>query len=164
MSPRAPATWKSQPTYRGTCSVTPIANSNAGQEEADAIQQNDDATPNDSMPEAFMPTDKVKLSTGALHESLDSDIVDGVALAEAGLLLWCVVTTIMHSPDQLVNRSGNLRPDADLAVRHIFLVVVIDRNACEDGWVLIFALNQKGDILPFRARNKAYYIDVTLTG
>jgi hypothetical protein len=57
-----------------------------------------------------------------------------------------------------------LRPEADLVVSQRILAVVVNHKACDDGWALMFALNHKGDIVPFQARTKAYYVDMTLTG
>ncbi|KAJ5094782.1 hypothetical protein N7456_010643 [Penicillium angulare] len=35
------------------------------------------------------------------------------------------------------------------------MVVVANLKACEDGWMLLLAINHKGKVLPFRIRERA---------
>jgi hypothetical protein len=96
----------------------------------------------------------------------DPDICDGVALGTPGSLPWYVVSAMMHCPDLVVSRERKLGEytEEELDRAQKILVVVVDRKACADGWVLMFALNHKGVILPLRARSKAYWVDMTVTG
>jgi hypothetical protein len=64
-----------------------------------------------------------------------------------------------HRPDCIVDRGAEWEPDEELDTEQKVLVIVVDRKACEEGWVLLFALNHKGAVLPLRARNKAYWVD-----
>jgi hypothetical protein len=48
--------------------------------------------------------------------------------------------------------------DYDRLLYQDLLVVVADREACEEGWVLLIALNHKGQVLHTRARCKAYRV------
>ncbi|KAJ5305972.1 hypothetical protein N7508_004987 [Penicillium antarcticum] len=48
-----------------------------------------------------------------------------------------------------------IRP-GDITLPNLMLLVA-DRKACEEGWVLHLAVNQKGEILPFRIRDRASY-------
>lgn len=48
--------------------------------------------------------------------------------------------------------------DGGLEQEQVLLVLVADREACEDGWVLHLAINHLGEILPFRIRDKASWV------
>ncbi|KAL2812194.1 hypothetical protein BJX63DRAFT_421930 [Aspergillus granulosus] len=156
--------------------------SKASQEAADAgyakvyrhaVQGDIDTAENQSnglMGEVLMFTDRHEFGRGFRSEAsssgLDPDIRDGIALGTPGSLPWYVLRAMMHCPDHVVTWSQRhlQDPEEELDKYQKVLVVVVDRKACEDGWVLMFALNHKGAILPLRARNKAYWVDMTVIG
>jgi hypothetical protein len=101
----------------------------------------------------------------------NSDIVDGIALGTPGSVPSYLITAMMHCPDQL---DGNTSPaydkwrqlspsqmEAELPMqekRQSLMVCVADRKACEEGWVLFLAINHRGQILPFRIRDRASWV------
>jgi hypothetical protein len=50
------------------------------------------------------------------------------------------------------------REDENLKRSQALLVAVADGEACEDGWVLLIALNDRGQVLPMRVRCKASHV------
>jgi hypothetical protein len=97
-----------------------------------------------------------------------SEIVDGVVAPKiAGTVPSYVIKALMHYPDQLNCGSFDSREQtiagdseeeiADWEKRQDILVLVADRTACEKGWVLFLAINHKGQVLPFRLRERAAY-------
>ncbi|KAJ5183891.1 hypothetical protein N7492_001507 [Penicillium capsulatum] len=98
----------------------------------------------------------------------DPDIVDGIALARPGSVPSYLITALMHCPGQFDGNSDPRRddwrhfsptrieaelPGIDKSQR--LLVCVADRKACEEGLVLFLAINHRGQILPFRIRDRA---------
>ena len=72
-----------------------------------------------------------------------------------------ILNALIQCPDAMEPNSGSrdtAEDDDDLRSRQALLVVVADREACEDGWVLLIALNHKGQVLHMRARCKAYQV------
>lgn len=51
--------------------------------------------------------------------------------------------------------GGILRGRRGESDRTQALVLVADRKACEEGWVLALAVNHRGEILPVRVRERA---------
>jgi len=76
-----------------------------------------------------------------------------------------VLRALTHCPDQLDGASmRSWRSDDEAAIaaiendlekEQVLLVLVADREACEDGWVLQVALNHQARVLPMRLRSKA---------
>jgi hypothetical protein len=50
----------------------------------------------------------------------------------------------------------------ELAHQQALLVVIADGEACEDGWVLLVAINHKGQVLHKRTRCKAYNVGLNV--
>jgi hypothetical protein len=75
-----------------------------------------------------------------------------------------ILSALMRCPDVMEGSSQSRRilDDADLQLHQRLLVVVADREACEDGWVLLIALNHKGQVLHMRVRCKAYQVALQL--
>ncbi|KAF7679091.1 hypothetical protein GT037_002839 [Alternaria burnsii] len=72
-----------------------------------------------------------------------------------------ILSALIQCPDAMEPNSGSrdtAEDDDDLRSRQALLVVVADREACEDGWVLLVALNHKGQVLHMRVRCKAYQV------
>ncbi|KAL3442721.1 hypothetical protein BJX65DRAFT_312490 [Aspergillus insuetus] len=71
-----------------------------------------------------------------------------------------LLSAFMHCPDRLSRISSYGvdpeydQPDEDQQI----LVGVADRKACQDGYVLLIAVNHKGQILPYRVRKRAAFI------
>lgn len=93
------------------------------------------------------------------------DIVDGIALGTPGSVPSYVVTALMHCPDQFDpvsdrpwrhhSQSEAEAEEAEQDTRQKLLVLVADKKACEDGWVLHLALNHKAQVLPFKIRGQS---------
>jgi hypothetical protein len=43
------------------------------------------------------------------------------------------------------------------------LVLIADRKACEEGWVLLVCINHKGQILPVSLRERATEVDFVVS-
>lgn len=73
-----------------------------------------------------------------------------------GELPALVLSALMRCPD-VMNGSGGgeIEGDEDCDLDQALLVVVADREACEDGWVLLVATNHRGQVLHMRVRCKA---------
>lgn len=98
----------------------------------------------------------------------DPEIVDGLAVGKPGSVPSYLITAIMHCPGQF---DGNTHPDYDkwrkftqarieeelpyVEKSQSLMVCVADRKACEDGLVLFLGINHRGQVLPFRLRDKA---------
>lgn len=73
-----------------------------------------------------------------------------------------VLSALMRCPDALEGSSESgwsrrlARTDEELNLQQVLLVLVADREACEEGWVLLIALNHRGQVLHMRQRCKAY--------
>ncbi|KAL3476525.1 hypothetical protein BJX99DRAFT_258457 [Aspergillus californicus] len=92
------------------------------------------------------------------------DIQDGNVLARPWSTPPWLLDAFMRCPSQLCGRSSlgeDLESDeADGKQR--LLVAVADRKVCEEGWVLLVAINHKGRILPLRVRDKAREVDLVI--
>ncbi|KAJ9489705.1 hypothetical protein VN97_g3581 [Penicillium thymicola] len=91
----------------------------------------------------------------------ETEFIDGVACGTPGSVPSYMITALMRKPDTLDGLSRRdwaeelykNHPDPDMM--QCLMVVVADRKACEEGWVLFLAVNHKGDVLPFRIRENA---------
>ncbi|KAL2826472.1 hypothetical protein BDW59DRAFT_171854 [Aspergillus cavernicola] len=89
--------------------------------------------------------------------------------SEYGLPLY-LFTALLHYPDQFdgvttaevhhakIEKALREGGEEREAKRQCLLVLVADRKACEEEWVLHLAVNHKGRVLPFRARDAASYV------
>lgn len=66
-----------------------------------------------------------------------------------------VLNALARCPDAIEGSSGCNEDEEELAWSQALLIVVADREACEDGWVLLIALNHRGQVLHKRVRCKA---------
>ncbi|OGE47258.1 hypothetical protein PENARI_c052G03806 [Penicillium arizonense] len=97
------------------------------------------------------------------HGDKNPDFVDGVACGTPGSVPSYMITALMHKPDILDGLTArdwpsesykrSLKPD----MAQCLMLVLADRKACEEGWVLFLAVNHKGEVLPFRVRETAYW-------
>ncbi|KAJ5988308.1 hypothetical protein N7481_003518 [Penicillium waksmanii] len=91
------------------------------------------------------------------------DFIDGVACGTPWSVPSYMITALMRKPDTLDGLSKRDWPEElykripEPDMLQCIMVVVADRKACEEGWVLFLAVNQKGEILPFRIRESADY-------
>ncbi|OQE36021.1 hypothetical protein PENCOP_c012G03917 [Penicillium coprophilum] len=88
------------------------------------------------------------------------DFVDGIARGTPGSVPSYMITALMHRPDMLdglSRRDWYDKPD-ELENFQSIMVLVADRKACEEGWVLFLAPNHRGEILPFRIRDRAAWV------
>lgn len=75
-----------------------------------------------------------------------------------------VLSALLRCPDAMEGSSGReIIEGDDLTCTQALLVVVADREACEDGWVLLLAINHKGQILHKRVRCKAFEVGQNVT-
>lgn len=94
-----------------------------------------------------------------------SEVNNGVAVGRPGSRPGYLIAAMMHCPELLDgisdddwrHFSGDEREEEEMecARSQSAMVLVADRKACEEGWLLLLAINHKGQILPFRAREKA---------
>jgi len=78
-----------------------------------------------------------------------------------------VLNVLMKCPDQMEGSSdSSWRHDDEETIaaeqEHLsqaqkLLLMIADREACEDGWVLEIAINHKGEVVPGRVRIKAVH-------
>ncbi|GAB1216464.1 hypothetical protein ATERTT37_005679 [Aspergillus terreus] len=111
--------------------------------------------------EEFVFEDRRELSCDAEGP----DVVGGIAAGRPGSVPGYLIAAMMHCPelfegtsdDDWRHFSGDQRAEelqgSDRS--QAALVIVADRKACEEGWVLLLAVNHRGQILPFRVREKA---------
>ncbi|KAL5357179.1 hypothetical protein BJX96DRAFT_144019 [Aspergillus floccosus] len=102
---------------------------------------------------------------GTIGSAVDKDIQDGIALGTPDSVPWYLIRALMHCPDQLDGCSDReWRHHDETQIKEwsawmerwqLLLVLVADRKACEEGWVLHLAINHKGQVLPFRIRDRA---------
>ncbi|KAL5360487.1 hypothetical protein BJX96DRAFT_175345 [Aspergillus floccosus] len=114
------------------------------------------------IPEEFVFEDRGELSAGGQR---DQDLVGGVAVGRPGSVPGYLVAVLMHCPELFEGTSdddwrhltGEERAQelAESDRTQSALVLVADRKACEEGWVLALAVNHRGEILPFRVRERA---------
>lgn len=90
---------------------------------------------------------------------------DGVAIPTPGCIPSYVLAALMHCPDQIdgsrIENLHPLPPSEEVEGWQMLLVLVADRKACEEGWVLHLAINHKGQVLPFRIRDGADWVSVS---
>ncbi|KAJ5096659.1 hypothetical protein N7456_007380 [Penicillium angulare] len=97
------------------------------------------------------------------QDGTDSEFIDGIARGTPGSVPSYMLTALMRKPDTLDGLSQRDWPeefyemDDNLDMMQCMMVVVADRKACEEGWVLFLAVNQSGEVLPFRVRESADY-------
>lgn len=92
----------------------------------------------------------------------NGEFIDGVACGTPWSVPLYMITALMHKPDTLDGNSDRDWPKEwyqrddlfDLNTMQCMMVLVADRKACEEGWVLFFVVNEKGEVLPFRVREK----------
>lgn len=131
------------------------------------MQQGDPDDYNICMEPEFVYDNKDEFFNDDAHNVLDSpDLANGIALGTPGSVPSYVVTALMHCPDQFDGNSCRSKwrshtpsqAEAEEAVhdtRQSILVLVADKKACEDGWVLFMAINHKARVLPLRLRGQA---------
>lgn len=72
-----------------------------------------------------------------------------------------ILHALVRCPDTMEGNNGRkIEEGEDLDLDQALLIMVADREACEDGWVLLIALNHRGQMLHKRSRCKA--LDVGL--
>ncbi|CBF89278.1 predicted protein [Aspergillus nidulans FGSC A4] len=118
------------------------------------------------MDKFFIFDEKEEFSSSLLStQSRDVEFSDDVAIPRPGCMPSYVLAALMHCPDQIEgNRVENLHdlpPAEEAERRQMLLVLVADRKACEEGWVLHLAINHKGQVLPFRIRNGADWVSAS---
>jgi len=71
-----------------------------------------------------------------------------------------ILSALMRCPDAMEGSSEQkmMEEDDHTELAQSLLVVVADREACEEGWVLLIALNHRGQALHLRVRCKAYLV------
>jgi len=71
-----------------------------------------------------------------------------------------ILGALMRCPDVMEGSSEReiMEEDDHTELAQSLLVVVADREACEEGWVLLIALNHRGQALHLRVRCKAYLV------
>lgn len=98
------------------------------------------------------------------------DFIDGVACSMPGSVPSYMITALMHKPDILDGlakrdwpiESYKRPPEPDMA--QCLMLVVADRKACEEGWMLFLAVNHKREVLPFRLRERASWATQLILG
>ncbi|KAH8428568.1 uncharacterized protein LDX57_006264 [Aspergillus melleus] len=93
------------------------------------------------------------------------DIEAGTALGTPWSIPGYLVAAMMHCPELFEgcsdggwrHFSGEEREEEENESRtsQVAMVLVADRKACEEGWVLLLALNHRGQVLPYRVRERA---------
>jgi hypothetical protein len=75
-----------------------------------------------------------------------------------------ILSALMQCPDAMEGSSGRDAEEAEeLIWSQALLVVVADREACEDGWVLLIAINDRSRVLHKRVRCKASLVGENVT-
>jgi hypothetical protein len=72
-----------------------------------------------------------------------------------------ILNALIRCPDAMESGNGGretIEDNDDLKWRQKLLIVVADREAREDAWVLLIALNHKGQVLHMRVRCKSYQV------
>ncbi|KAF7585708.1 hypothetical protein BBP40_010258 [Aspergillus hancockii] len=111
--------------------------------------------------EEFVFEDRRELS----RDAEGPDVVGGIAGGRPGSVPGYLVAAMMHCPelfegmsdDDWRHFSGEERAEEleESDRSQAALVIVADRKACEEGWVLLLAVNHRGQVLPFRVRERA---------
>jgi len=77
---------------------------------------------------------------------------------------YFILSALMRCPDAMEDGGGDYAADdEELAWSQPLLVVVADREACEDGWVLLTPVNDKGQVLHMRVKCKASLVGENVT-
>ena len=103
----------------------------------------------------------------ATYGVMSGDADDEVELL--GKIPSFVLSALMRCPDAMEGCSESgwsywlTETEEEQAQEQAKLVLVADREACEDGWVLMIALNHKGQVLHMRSRCKAYEVALNVT-
>jgi hypothetical protein len=67
-----------------------------------------------------------------------------------------ILRALVRCPDAMEGSSGrDAEEDEEPTWSQALLVVVADGEACENGWVLLIAINDRGQVLHKRVRSKA---------
>lgn len=70
-----------------------------------------------------------------------------------------ILNALMRCPDAMEGSSArNVIDDEYTAEEQALLVVVADGKACEEGWALLMGVNEKGQVLPYCVRCKAFEV------
>ncbi|KAJ5757162.1 uncharacterized protein N7511_007344 [Penicillium nucicola] len=95
----------------------------------------------------------------------DRDLIEGVATGCPGSVPGYLLAALMHCPELFEGVSdddwrhwkGEERAEELVESDRIqkALVLVADRKACVEGWVLALAVNHRGEVLPVRVRGRA---------
>ncbi|KAL2802731.1 hypothetical protein BJX63DRAFT_414062 [Aspergillus granulosus] len=99
------------------------------------------------------------------HLDIDAaDLRDGNMVARQWTTPEWLVDAFMRYPDQL---SGLASFGVDLESDGVdgdqrLLIGIADRKACQEGWVLLLGVNHKGQILPYRVRERASSVDLVV--
>ncbi|KAH6638060.1 hypothetical protein C7974DRAFT_390779 [Boeremia exigua] len=104
---------------------------------------------NDSMFGPYIFDDNAGIYGVSARDADDEvDLMDGIPSFILNALVRC--------PDAMEGSSGrDAEDDEELMGSQALLVVVADGEACEDGWVLLVAMNDRGQVLHKRVRCKA---------
>ena len=99
--------------------------------------------------------------SAAAYGVVSKDVDDDIELMDAIPLF--ALNALMRCPDVMEGCSQSspwdywlCQTEEELDSEQALLVLVADGEACEDGWVLMVALNHKGQVLHMRRRCKAY--------
>ncbi|KAI9040582.1 uncharacterized protein KD926_008149 [Aspergillus affinis] len=152
-------TWFGDPTDKTSQEAADTAYARLRKE---VLQRGDENNNIYCMFEEFIFEDRQELSADAQR---GEDIVGGVAVGRPGSVPGYLIAAQMHLADLFDGTSdrpwrhftGEERAEslAESDRTQSALVVVADRKACEEGWVLVLAVNHRGEILPFRVRERA---------
>ncbi|KAF9695322.1 hypothetical protein EKO04_007091 [Ascochyta lentis] len=94
---------------------------------------------------------------GAAYGLLARDADDEIELMDE--IPSFILNALVRCPDAMEGSSGHeTEDDEDLTFEQALLLVIADREACEDGWVLLAAINHKGQVLHRRVRCKAFEV------
>lgn len=70
-----------------------------------------------------------------------------------------ILSALVRCPDSMEGSSEcEIRDNEDGESTQALLMILADGQACEDGWVLLMAINEKGQVLPERFRCKAFEV------
>ncbi|KAJ5397046.1 hypothetical protein N7509_005159 [Penicillium cosmopolitanum] len=111
--------------------------------------------------ECFYDNEKYSSNNPVPDEDESPEFIDGFACGTPGPVPSYMITTLMNKPDTLDGLSDRnwptesymIPPEPDMF--QSLMVVVADRKSCEEGWMLLLAVNHKGEVLPFRIRERA---------
>jgi hypothetical protein len=92
-------------------------------------------------------------------------VIEGIATGSPGSVPDYLLAALMHCPELFegmsdgdwrhFEREERAEELAENDRTQKALVLVADRKACEEGWVLALAVNDRGEILPVRVRERA---------